>query len=65
MTHLFKSVFKKRLQFHKEISDVRIPFAQQPHDQENLVIEVKCGGAPALCSITHCACSSPNTGANF
>jgi hypothetical protein len=33
------SVLKKRLQFNKEISDVLSPFAQQPHDQENLVIE--------------------------
>src|SRR6266702_1061756 len=43
-----KLVFKKRLQFHKEISYVRISFAHAPHDQENLVTEVKCGSAQAL-----------------
>jgi hypothetical protein len=42
-------VLKKRLQFHKEISDVQISFAHKPHDQENLVIEVKCGSAQAPC----------------
>ena len=42
-------VFKKRLQYHKEISDVQISFAHKPHDQENLVIEVKDGSAKAPC----------------
>src|SRR6266851_4447326 len=42
-----KLVCKKRLQFHKEISYVRISFAHEPHDQENLVTEVKCGSAQA------------------
>jgi hypothetical protein len=59
------SVFKKRLQFNKEISDVLSPFARQPHDHENLVIEVKCGDAPARCLISHRACSTTDCGANF
>jgi F0F1-type ATP synthase delta subunit len=42
-------VFKKRLQFHKKISDVQISFAHKPHDQEKHVIEVKCGSAQAPC----------------
>jgi hypothetical protein len=46
-------VFKKRLQFHKEISDVQISFAHKPHNQENLVIEVNAAARKRrVCSLS-------------
>jgi hypothetical protein len=58
-------VFKKRQQFHKEISDVQICFAHKPHDQENLVIEVECGSAQAPCLLAQRACVTADCGSNF
>jgi hypothetical protein len=58
-------VFKKRLQFHKQISDVPISFARKPQDQENIAIEVKCGSAQAPRLLAWRACFTADCGSNF